>query len=398
MDIALNRLTTKKALYERIAKQGTVSKGDLMPLFDIKTSTMNRLIDELLSEKLIIESGFGPSNGGRKPILFRINPSWGYFFGLEISRFYSTLGLYDMAMNPMSITRWRMDEDMTPEKFIKQAATTIRSLLLDHKLTIERIKGIGIGAVGPLDRDAGIILNPLYFPAKGWMNVPICKLIEEQIGIMAKLDNGANTALLGENWAMRESQLQHMLYVHAGVSLRSSMMSYGHIVHGSVDREGSIGQMIIQTDGPRLHDKGNYGALEAYVSVQAIERKAQSEAKLGRVGLISRSAVRPEDIRYDLLLSELALENPVTLELFLKSARHLGIGLANLINIFHPECIVLGGTLINSHESFYRTAIEVAIDNTYHYPEYTPHFSKGILREDAVATGAALMMWRDMSV
>ncbi|MGG1639039.1 hypothetical protein [Paenibacillus sp. NRS-1760] len=94
MDIDANRITTKKALYERIAKQGTVSKAELMPLFDSKTSTINCLLDELLSEKLIIESGFGPSNGGRKPILFQINPSWGYFFGLEISRFYSTLGLY----------------------------------------------------------------------------------------------------------------------------------------------------------------------------------------------------------------------------------------------------------------------------------------------------------------
>lgn len=291
-----------------------------------------------------------------------------------------------------------MDEDMTPEKFVKQTATTIRTLLFDHKLTIERIKGIGIGAVGPLDRDAGIILNPLYFPAKGWTNVLICKLIQEQNGITAKLDNGANTALLGEHWAMRKSQLQQMLYVHVGVSLRSSMMSYGQIVRGSVDREGSIGQMIIQTDGPRLHDHGNYGALEAYVSVQAIERLAQSEAKLGRSGLISRSPVKPEDIKYDLLLSELTLEKPVALELFLKSARHLGIGLTNLINIFHPECIILGRTLINAHESFYRTAIKVAIGNTYYYPEYMPLFSKGILREDAVATGAALMMWKGLNV
>ncbi|MEK3884723.1 ROK family protein [Paenibacillus sp. PL2-23] len=398
MDIAANRFTTKKALYERIAKQGTVSKADLMPLFDIKTSTMNRLLDELLSEKLIIEAGFGPSNGGRKPILFQINPSWGYFFGLEISRFYSTLGLFDMAMNPMSITRWRMDEDMTPQKFVKQVATTVRALLLDHRITLDQIKGMGIGAVGPLDRDAGIILNPLYFEAKGWTNVPICELIREQTGIEAKLDNGANTALLGEHWAMRESQLQHMLYVHVGVSLRSSMMSYGGIVHGSVDREGSIGQMIIQADGPRLHAHGNYGALEAYVSIQAIERLAQSEAKLGRSGLISRASVKPEDIKYDLLLNELNMENPNTLELFLKTARHLGIGLANLINIFHPECIILGGTLINSHESFYRTAIEVAIGNTYYYPEYTPLFSKGLLREDAVAAGAALMMWKGLNV
>ncbi|MDQ8736480.1 ROK family protein [Paenibacillus sp. LHD-38] len=287
---------------------------------------------------------------------------------------------------------------MTPELFVKYVSKQMLSLLKDHRLEKSQVIGIGIGAVGPLDREKGIIKKPLYFPANGWTDVSICSLIKEATGIPAYLDNGANTALLGEHWAMRSEHVQHMLYVHAGVSLRSAMMSYGRIVHGTVDMEGSIGQMIIQTDGPRLQEHGNYGALEAFVSVQALEKQARSEAKMGRDELVSRYHVAPDKIQYDMLLRELSQNSPYAIELFLRAARHFGIGLANLINVFHPETIILGGTLVNSHDLFFQIAVETAQKNTYYFPEYVPVFSKGLLKEDAVATGAALMVWKAMDI
>jgi predicted NBD/HSP70 family sugar kinase len=398
MDRHATKQSVKQTVYQHIAHQGIVSKADLLPSYSLTSSTMNRLLEELIEDGLIAESGFGPSNGGRKPILYRINENYGYVFGLEISRFYSTLGLFDMGMNPKSFVRWRMDEDMTPDHFVAHVAGRIRALLADHGLTDSKMIGIGIGAVGPLNREEGLILNPLYFPAKGWNNVPICSLIEQATGIAAKLDNGANTALIGEHWALRHERIEHMVYVHAGVSMRSAMMSHGRIVYGSVDMEGSIGQMIIQSDGPRLHDAGNYGALEAFVSVQALEKQARSDAKTGRGDLTNVYHVSADGIGYDTLLRELARDNGYVSELFLRAARYFGIGLSNVINLFHPQTIVLGGTLVNSHERFFQTATEVASSNAYHYPDYVPVFSKGVLKEDAVATGAALMVWKAMSV
>ncbi|WP_240941819.1 ROK family protein [Paenibacillus sp. HB172176] len=398
MDQHVTKQTIKKTVYQHIAQRGNVSKADLLASYSLASSTMNRLLEELIGSKLIEESGFGPSNGGRKPILYRINDSFGYIFGIEISRFYSTLGLFDMNMNPKSSIRWRMDEDLTPEHFVKRVDAQIKQLLNDHQLDEKQIIGIGIGAVGPLNREEGIILNPLYFPARGWNNVPICRMIEEATGFRAMLDNGANTALIGEHWAMREERIEHMIYVHAGVSMRSAMMSYGQIVYGTVDMEGSIAQMIIQADGPRLQEHGNYGALEAFVSVQAIEKQARSDARMGNDALTAALNVAPDQISYDMVLRELSLGSGYAHELFQRSARYFGIGLANLINMFHPQTIILGGTLVNSHERFFQTATETAKRSTYYFPEYVPFFSKGILKEDAVATGAALMVWKAMEV
>ncbi|WP_028611383.1 ROK family protein [Paenibacillus harenae] len=397
--LPMNKIpSSKKLIYTRIAEQGVVSKAELLSAFSFTSSSLTRLLDDMVAEQLLITSGLGPSSGGRRPILYEINPGYGYFFGLEISRRYSTLGFFDMKMNPMSLIRWRMDEAMTPGQLVEYVSNNIRSIIQDHKLEKQQVIGIGVGAVGPLDRQKGVVLRPLNFPAAGWKDVPICAMLEERNGIPAQLENGANAALLGEHWSMRSEKLQHMLYVHAGVGLRSAMMSYGQIVHGSIDMEGSIGQMIIQTDGPRLEEHGNYGALEAFVSVQALEKQARTHVKMGRSELILDSLTSPEKINYDTLLHAVSQNNPYARELLMQSAAYFGIGLANLLNVFHPEKIVLGGVLVSSTEQFYQTAIEIARKNTYYYPDYQPSFSKGQLREDAVATGSALMVWKGMEI
>lgn len=398
-DLRSHRLPSpKKMVYYDIAERGTASKAELLGRFSLSGTSLTRLLEEMAAEGLILASRLGPSSGGRPPILYETNPDYGYYFGLEISRFHSSLGLFDMRLNPLSFVRWRMDESMTPPALADRVAEAARAALRERGIEPGRVLGVGIGSVGPLDRENGIILQPLHFPAAGWSNVPICRLIEERTGFEAQLENGANAALIGEHWSMRSSNPQHMLYVHTGIGLRSAMMSYGQIIYGSVDMEGAIGQMIVQSDGPQLYDGSNFGALEAYVSVQALEKRAQTHAIMGISPLPELFGVSPEEIRYDLLVEALRREHPYAVELFQQAASFFGIGLANMINMLHPEIVIVGGALIQSHESFLRTAIDIARKNTYYHPQYQPVFSEGELKEDAVATGAALMMWKRLEL
>jgi Transcriptional regulator/sugar kinase len=382
----------KQLIYDYIANLGPVAKAELLEVHDLTSSTMTRLLDEMAKEGLILVTGLGPSKGGRKPLLYQVNPDYAYTFGLEISRFTSTLGLFDMNMNQKSVVRWRMDVTMTPERLVAHAVSMMQAFMKDHAIAPERILGLGIGAVGPLDPGSGIIINPQYFPAEGWEQVPICAMFEEAVHLPTMLENGANTALVGEHWSMRHENVEHVLYVSAGVSLRSAMMSYGRIIYGKVDTEGSIGQMIIDVDGPRLGDTGNYGSLETFASVQALERQVRTRLKLGGSLLPNHSAVAPEQVNLDTITSGLNAGDPFIQEIFQQSASYFGVGLANLINMFHPELIILGGALINANPMYYRVATEVAVKKTYYSEAYLPQFSLGQLKEDAVVTGAALMV------
>jgi predicted NBD/HSP70 family sugar kinase len=285
-----------------------------------------------------------------------------------------------------------MDETMTPESLTDHVARLMRAFLKDHGIEPGRILGVGIGAVGPLDRRSGVILDPLYFPSKGWTQTPICRMLEEKTGFRAMLENGANTALMGERWAAGGDNIQHALYIHTGTTLRSAMMSYGQIIHGTVDMEGAIGQMIVNTDGSRLHAAGNYGALEAYASVRALEMRARAQLKMGAFALSPSWPANPEQLDFDILVQALSEGDSAVREWFRESAVYFGVGLANLINVFHPEIIFLGGALVNAHPMVFETATETARRNTYYFPAYEPRFSRGRLKEDAVVTGAALMV------
>ncbi|WP_347438257.1 ROK family protein [Fodinisporobacter ferrooxydans] len=382
-----------KEIYKLIRTQGVALKADLLEKSKLTVSTLTRILEELISLGLILEAGFGESTGGRKPILYKINPAYAHVFGLDISRTYSKLILFDLDLKIVDTVRWSMTTSMTPEKLINEIIYAVQTMMTNHNIALASCLGMGIGAVGPLDRTQGIIRSPKYFPANGWSNVPICQMIEEPFGFPVMLDNGTNTSILGEYWASSQYRYQHLLYVTAGVGIRSSMMTSGKVVYGAVDMEGSIGQMIIQTDGPPPREPGgNYGSLESYVSIYALEQKAQSLLKSGRKCMLNELVYAPEDVRFHHLLYALNEKDPLAVEIFTQSATCFGIGLANVLNILHPEHVILGGPLIDTNDLFFAIAKEVALEKTYDSPSYSVEFSRGKLGSDGIATGAAVMM------
>ncbi|WP_010493969.1 ROK family transcriptional regulator [Paenibacillus elgii] len=386
-----------KEIFEQIRKQGTVSKIDLLEKSGLTGSTLTRTLEELTAQGVIAEAGFGESTGGRRPILYTVNPDYAYVFGLDISRMYSKLILFDLQLNKLDSKRWVMTEDVTPGVLLEEIVAECRAMLERRSLSADKMLGMGIGAVGPLDQSSGMLLEPLHFPASGWKNVSVTGFLESRLGFPVLLDNGANTALIGESWSDRERDYRHLLYVHVGVGLRSAMMTNGQVVYGAVDMEGSIGQMIIQTDGPRLWNHGNFGALESYASIHALEQQAQARLKQGRDSMLLRLEPDPEKIGFAHLQQALQAGDPLTVELFTQAATYFGIGLSNLLNILHPEKVILGGALIGGHAGFFHTATRVAIQRTYYYPKYQVVFSQGALGEEALATGAALLVVNKLS-
>lgn len=399
VEVISERIPNRKAkeVYELITRQTTVSKIDLLDQSGMTVSTLTRLLEDLTAQGLILESGFGASTGGRRPILYEKNPAYAYVFGLEISRTLSKLVLVDLGMSKLDTKSWAMSEVMTPEVLIPLIVDEAKRMLASHGIDTSEVLGMGIGAVGPVDRLSGVILAPSYFPAPGWKNVEICRLLSEELHIPTLLDNGANTAILAESWHQRTQSFKHLLYIHAGVGLRSSMVSEGKVIYGAVDMEGSVGQMIVQMDGVPPRDKsGNYGALESYASLYAIEKAAKSALKQGRSTILTDMVEEPEQLNYLHIMEALNKNDPLAVEIVTEAATYFGIGLANLLNILHPEKVIIGGPLITGGDLFFQTATQVAIRKTYYYPAYQVVFSKGQLGDEALAIGAAVMVMNQL--
>jgi predicted NBD/HSP70 family sugar kinase len=382
-----------KEIFDRIRRQRVVSKTDLIEQSGMKVSTLTRSLEELESLGLISEAGLGESTGGRRPVLYQVDSDRLFVLGLDISRAASQLILCDLHMLKRDSESWSMSMDMTPQALIFCIVDTIERMMKKHGITKTDILGLGIGAVGPLDRLGGVILNPLHFPAEGWSDVPIKAILEAELDIPVVLDNGANAGIWAEYWADPSRQYEHLLYIRAGVGLRSAMISNGQLVYGAVDMEGSIGQMIIQSDGVRHRDRPNsYGNLESYVSIHAIELQAISKLKQGRQSIVRDWVNDIEQVDYPHLLRAVEHGDPLTVEIFTQAATYFGIGMANLLNILHPQKVILGGALLSANPLFFKVCTEVALSHTYYYPAYRVEFGIELEGEETLAIGAAMMV------
>ncbi|WP_199620659.1 ROK family protein [Paenibacillus alkalitolerans] len=389
-----------KQIYSLIRKYRTVSKQFLQEQSGMKGSTLTRLLEDMAQEGWIQETGFGESTGGRRPILYQAHPEQAFVFGLDISRIHSRLVLCDMHFRKRDSRVWKMTPNTTPEVLIEHMTEAMADMLKIHNIEHTRLLGVGVGSVGPLDRVGGIITDPLYFPSPGWKNVPVCEMISKRLNVPCVLDNGANAALLAEYWVDDPGQrCEHVLYIHGGIGLRSAMLSNGKLVYGAVDMEGAVGQMIIQTDGiAHREPQGNIGCLESYASIYALEQAAISRIKQGRDTVLRQLAGGYDQLSFSHLVEALETGDPLTTELFAQSATYFGIGLANMLNMLHPEKVIFGGPLFNAQDLYFDVATRIAIKNTYYYPAYQVQFSRGRLGEEALAIGAAVMMAEQLTV
>ncbi|WP_256701436.1 MULTISPECIES: ROK family protein [unclassified Paenibacillus] len=387
-----------KDMYLSVRKKGTVSKQTLLEESGLTVSTLTRILDELLAQSLLLEVGYGESTGGRRPTLYETNPAYGYVFGLEISRTHSRLVLADLHLTLLDEYTWAMDEYATPERLMDSVYAQVLRMLEQASIDISRVIGLGIGAVGPLDRKEGTILTPAGFAAPGWSQVRIKEQLEQRLEVPVCLDNGANTALLGEYWAGGDRRQHQLLYLHAGIGLRSAIMNEGRILYGVIDTEGAVGQMIIESTGVASSvPGGNYGAWESYVSIRTLEMQAREEWNRGRATILRELSDRPEDLEFSHLIEALQAGDSAVNRIFGQAAAYCGIGLANLINILHPEEVILGGPLFSAADVFYQEATRTALEKTYYREQYKVRFTKGSLSDNAVAAGAAALILNQLT-
>lgn len=227
--------------------------------------------------------------------------------------------------------------------------------------------GVGIGAPGPLDREKGLVI---IAPNLGWRNYPLRDLIARGVGLPATLDNDANCATLGEWWCGAARGARNVVGLTIGTGIGGGLILDGRLYHGASDVAGELGHTTIDSTGRRCKC-GNYGCLEAYASGPNIAERAREA-----IGSDEASVLR------DLVDGDLALITAQTVydaanqgdqiarEVVRDTAKFLGIGVANLLNIFNPDVVVIAGGVTQAGDALFepmraevrRRAFKPAVD------------------------------------
>ena len=210
------------------------------------------------------------------------------------------------------------------------------------------IIGVGVGAPGPLDTRRGIVL---LTPNLGWVDLPLRQIIRDRLDLRAALDNDANCAVLGEWWVGAARGSRNAIGITIGTGIGGGLILDGKLYHGASDVAGEIGHTTIDTEGRRCKC-GNYGCLEAYASGPNIALRAVEEIQAGAVSrLPSLVSGDLRKITAQTVYQAAKDGDELALEVVNDTARFLGVGIGNLLNIFNPEVVVVCGgvTLAGDH-------------------------------------------------
>lgn len=271
--------------------------------------------------------------------------------GIDLGGTKISTGLVDAAGNILAhdyrATRAKEGQEVVVRRMVEAA----RQVMAEADVTPSQTAAVGVGAPGPMDLEAGVVVAPPNL--QGWKRVPLKRLIEDELGLETFLENDANAAALGEHRFGAGRGVQHMIYVTVSTGVGGGMIFDGKLYHGDSGMAGEIGHITILPNGP-LCGCGNRGCLEALASGTAIAARARERIARGASTLVAEMVAGDLELVSAKIVAQAAQQGDVEAqEILTEAMTYLGIGMANLVNLFNPQLIVIGGGLINLGEKLF---------------------------------------------
>jgi len=341
-DQALVREINLSVIMNRLRTNAPISRAALAETTGLNKTTVSSLVNELIERQFVQEIGLTSPSSGRPAILLKLNPTAGFIVSCEIGVDFILVICTDFA--PEII--WRHEEHIDPT--IGQHAILDRALAILHQ-AIEvgcpacgTLWGMAVGVPGLVDQTTGALL---FAPNLGWKDLPIRAILQESINVHLFVDNEANLAALGEHYFGAAQGYEEVLYISAGVGLGGGIVHGGRMFSGVTGVGAEFGHMTMDPNG-EICKCGNQGCWETQVSQQALFRHVWRRVERGEVSRLSEmSGGSRASLTVPLIVDAARAGDAVALDALEIIGRHLGIGIASLVNALNPELVVFGGIL-----------------------------------------------------
>ena len=247
-------------------------------------------------------------------------------------------------------TRADQGAEAVIDRIVRMIDTVIAETIAQTGAKRDDMIGIGVGAPGPLDRERGIVVTT---PNLGWTNYPLRDVVAERTRLPVRIDNDANCATLGEWWKGAAKGASNVIGMTIGTGIGGGVIIGGRLYHGSSDMAGEIGHATIDITGRRCKC-GNYGCLEAYASGPSIADRAREAVSGDDEALLVRMVGGdPGRITAATVYEAAKRGDDTALDVVRETSRFLGAGIANLLNIFNPEVVVIAGGVTQAGDTLF---------------------------------------------
>ncbi len=286
-----------------------------------------------------------------------------YALGIDLGGTKTLAAIVDVTTGEVISSERKRTRAEKGQEYVSQHVINLSTAALESaKLpTGSKIIGIGIGAAGQIDRKNGVVLDA---PNLGVKDMPMADILSKQFGEPAAVGNDVEVAALGEYIYGAGRGYSTFVVIFVGTGIGGGIVQNGRLYSGLTGTAGEIGHMTIQAGG-RLCPCGSRGCLEAYASRTAMTKAIMAEIHHGRDSVLTEEAelqmMEGETIiRSGILASALNRGDELVKEIVTELADFLGYGLASVMNFYNPECIILGGGVIEAIDLLFEQAVHRA--------------------------------------
>ncbi len=317
-----------------------------------------------------------------------------HIVGVDLGGTKILTGVFKNSLELVSTAKLSTKSQRGVSKVIERVARCVQDAVDEADLSMKNITGVGIGAPGAVDFENGTVI---FAPnMEGWRNIALKKDLEKLLGVPVFVENDCNIAALGVHVTELKSKPRSMIGIFVGTGIGGGLILDGKLYSGFNHTAGEIGHMVLEVGGPKC-GCGNKGCFEALASRTAIFSRIKEGIKDGQKTILTDmlgddlADLRSGDLRKAIRKGDKFVDKVID-----EAAEYIGIATANLINVYNPEVVVLGGGVIEALEDemmsvIVETAQDYAMPGTMKDVEIVA--SK--LGDSAGITGAAVLARRE---
>lgn len=370
-------------ILKMINRHRRITRRQIVELTGFSQAKISLVINELKRKGLVNETEEAASSGGRKAKLLQISGERGFVIGLEIGGYEVKLSLIDFAGKLLATEKMPAFQNAAdPNRVVGQLSHFIKTSLAARGLEIQAVTGMGIAVSGIVNRKTG---ECMYFRnQKSWERLSLRLMLEQACGLPCTLDDSSRMIAVAEKYFGSCIGIDSFVAVSIGVGTGCGIYINGQLFRGQNGYGGELGHMVIKENGPRCVC-GNCGCLESFISGYALERRMREAladnvySSMTDLGAISAREIAAHAEKGDKLAYSIITE----------AAKHLGIGIANIINIFNPEKVVLSGGVSKAGKLLLEPVVQVVRASALSFSGMECRIELSSLDEYAASRGAA---------
>ena len=334
----------KQKILSLCINEGDFSLADLSKELGTSIPTTTKLVEELLSEGILEELGKQGTNGGRRPSIFGLNPSAGYFVGVDIRRKFISYAVTDFKGSTVTYQEQLNFAVHNSEDSFIDLCQFIKKSLNENGVDHEKVLAYGFNLTGRVNNETGYCFS--YFIGE---EKPIASVLEKELNRPVFLENDSRAMTYGEAIAGVGKGEKNILFLNVAWGLGMGMIVEGKLSYGKSGFSGEIGHFPLLENNQVCHC-GKIGCLETGASGSAVYRIFMEKLKDGRASMLSEKHARGEKIHIEDIIDAVNEEDVLAIEVIEEIGTVLGRAIAGLINIFNPELIVIGGNVAAAKE------------------------------------------------